>query len=453
MVDTAKTKADLAEAGRKKLLEFRNRKKNKDKKKTKQRKPKPAAEDGAEKPEPVPVERVSEADPEAHIPSAEQAQPKEVVVHSERKDEYASASTSAFETRDRITDNAEPSVSKPKPKSLSQSYSMLSDSYMSSAGDQTKSSSKISGLSFVTSTRVRDKDRDSSQSKSSFLPAEKKSAKQEYPESPKYTIVENSTLLTKQFTEAPKPSKLFGGGDAPSARERLAPKPTTTGRENGTEGFHPKSDEETLLTREKYELQRGLESQQRVIESLTKENMALTETFNANGRASTALANEVEDLREQVDTLAGAAERALEERDAAMNGSAASAERAKSLASEVIQLEERLLEARSNELKLEKQVETLQSKAGRNTNGVEPALAPPPTHVENGGGVLNKRPDEDSGKGNGLVKPIAATVAHTEAEVRGLMDSLRERTNDQTAAMARSIFSLLDELLENEPPV
>ena len=172
MVDTAKSKADLAEAGRKKLLEFRNRKKNKDKKKTKQRKPKPAAENGAEKPEPVPVERVSEADPEAHILSADQAQPKEVVVRSERKDEYASASTSAFETRDRITDNAEPSVSKPKPKSLSQSYSMLSDSYMSSAGDQTKSSSKTSGLSFVTSTRVQDKDRDSSQSKSSFLPAE-----------------------------------------------------------------------------------------------------------------------------------------------------------------------------------------------------------------------------------------------------------------------------------------
>ena len=50
-----------------------------------------------------------------------------------------------------------------------------------------------------------------------------------------------------------------------------------------------------------------------------------------------------------------------------------------------------------------------------------------------------------------MVKPIAATVAHTEAEVRGLVDTLRERTNDQTAAMARSIFSLLDELLEKEP--
>ena len=73
---------------------------------------------------------------------------------------------------------------------------------------------------------------------------------------------------------------------------------------------------------------RGLEQQQAAIDALTRENMSLTESFNANGSHASTLAGEVEELRDQVDTLASAAERALEERDAALNGSAASAERA-----------------------------------------------------------------------------------------------------------------------------
>jgi len=223
-----------------------------------------------------------------------------------------------------------------------------------------------------------------------------------------------------------------------------------------------------LLNREKDELQRGLESQQRAIENLTSENMSLTDRFNSEGASSRAMAREIDELKEQVDSLASAAERALEERDAALNGSAASAERTNALASEVIQLEESLLQARSNELKAQKEramfeekFSGLQSKfkssveerdalmtnavslkaaaaagAANGVHGGEGQQTGQPSNGQHGSGTLAPR----------VLGPVTPTVVHSQSQMSTLVNRLQETTNYQTMSMVQSIFSLLDDL-------
>ncbi|KAJ8459027.1 hypothetical protein OPV22_031953 [Ensete ventricosum] len=115
------------------------------------------------------------------------------------------------------------------------------------------------------------------------------------------------------------------------------------------------------LTKEKFSLQRALQTAQTLAESLAAENSSLTDSFNQQGKVVNQLKSDMERLQEEIKAQMLAFESVkLEYTNAQLECNAAD-ERAKLLASEVISLEEKALRLRSNELKLEKQMENLNS--------------------------------------------------------------------------------------------
>ncbi|QDZ21338.1 hypothetical protein HOP50_05g38690 [Chloropicon primus] len=534
----AKSKADLAEAGRKKLEAFRNRKKNKKEKKSKKKDVKttkiealqgvtPAAGDDSREDRVVSERRLEEVD---KVEATRLREPSPLEVESAavaRQRKSGSTSTSGTDklesgdTRAGARHGGESggagaaatasSEGKSKAVSLSQSYSMLSDSYMSSVVQSTSNNrnttkSVTSGLFSAGASEREAKPR--------------ANPREAHPVPPKLGVPETQPIVAQEFAKAAelqapggereglsggakagfssertleesKPASARGGlqgigagltkavslggngneegvapggldGGVPTAAEEQegegVAKKSPSLTERDVEGFQGHID---LLAREKYELQRGLEAQQRAIEALTKENMSLTESFNAKGSHSRDLESQVVELQEQIDTFAMAAERALEERDAALNGSAASAERTKSLASEVIQLEENLLQARSNELKAQRENAPLQEKVDDLKHKVESLQKEREALVRSikspGGGAngvvehhafANGHSSKtDSFPAGGPTTGLQASVAHSEAEVVSLVEQLERATGQHTAATVRSIFSLLDDLL------
>ncbi|KAK8919362.1 hypothetical protein KSP39_PZI021511 [Platanthera zijinensis] len=135
------------------------------------------------------------------------------------------------------------------------------------------------------------------------------------------------------------------------------------------ENLVPKKDEEFSaleqhiedLTQEKFALQRALDTSKTLAESLASENLSLKESSTQQANVCSELRSEIEGLQEEVNYQMRAVESLkLEYGNAQLECSAAD-ERAKILASEVIELEEKALRLRSNELKLEKQLEELAS--------------------------------------------------------------------------------------------
>ncbi|KAG9456999.1 hypothetical protein H6P81_001507 [Aristolochia fimbriata] len=111
------------------------------------------------------------------------------------------------------------------------------------------------------------------------------------------------------------------------------------------------------LTQEKFSLQRALEASRALAESLATENSSLTDSFNQQGIVVNQLKSDMERLQEDIkDQLAALETMKMEYANAQLECSAAD-ERAKILASEVIGLEEKALRMRSNELKLERDLE------------------------------------------------------------------------------------------------
>ncbi|XP_068648144.1 protein BLISTER-like isoform X2 [Aristolochia californica] len=111
------------------------------------------------------------------------------------------------------------------------------------------------------------------------------------------------------------------------------------------------------LTQEKFSLQRALEASRALAESLAAENSSLTDSFNQQGTVVNQLKSDMEWLQEEIkDQLAVLEAVRMEYANAQLECSAAD-ERAKILASEVIGLEEKALRMRSNELKLERDLE------------------------------------------------------------------------------------------------
>ncbi|KAK1304739.1 hypothetical protein QJS10_CPB11g00628 [Acorus calamus] len=115
------------------------------------------------------------------------------------------------------------------------------------------------------------------------------------------------------------------------------------------------------LTQEKFSLQRALETSRALAESLAAENSSLTESFNQQGIVVNQLKSDMEQLQEEIRAQLMALETVKIEYENAQLECNAADERAKILASEVISLEEKALRLRSNELKLEKQLETSNS--------------------------------------------------------------------------------------------
>ncbi|XP_073276115.1 protein BLISTER-like isoform X2 [Primulina huaijiensis] len=115
------------------------------------------------------------------------------------------------------------------------------------------------------------------------------------------------------------------------------------------------------LTQEKFSLQRGLEASRALAESLASENSALTDSYNQQGSLVHQLKADLEKLHGEIKLQLVELEAVkLEYANAQLECNAAD-ERAKLLASEVIGLEEKALRLRSNELKLERQVENYQA--------------------------------------------------------------------------------------------
>ncbi|XP_052483939.1 protein BLISTER isoform X2 [Gossypium raimondii] len=115
------------------------------------------------------------------------------------------------------------------------------------------------------------------------------------------------------------------------------------------------------LTQEKFSLQRALEASRTLAESLAAENSSLTDSYNQQRTAVNRLKSDMESLQEEIKAqLAELESFKMEYANARLECNAAD-ERANILASEVIGLEEKALRLRSNELKLERQLENSQA--------------------------------------------------------------------------------------------
>ncbi|TYG78210.1 hypothetical protein ES288_D02G040100v1 [Gossypium darwinii] len=115
------------------------------------------------------------------------------------------------------------------------------------------------------------------------------------------------------------------------------------------------------LTQEKFSLQRALEASRTLAESLAAENSSLTGSYNQQRSAVNRLKSDMESLQEEIKAqLAELESFKMEYANARLECNAAD-ERANILASEVIGLEEKALRLRSNELKLERQLENSQA--------------------------------------------------------------------------------------------
>ncbi|KAK4425362.1 protein BLISTER [Sesamum alatum] len=140
-------------------------------------------------------------------------------------------------------------------------------------------------------------------------------------------------------------------------------------RENKYEFFPSKQNDDFAaleqhiedLTQEKFSLQRALEASRALAESLASENSALTESFNQQGSVVNQLKFDLERLQEEIKAQLVELEAVKREYAIAQLECNAADERAKLLASEVIELEEKALRLRSNELKLERQLENTQA--------------------------------------------------------------------------------------------
>ncbi|XP_055813320.1 protein BLISTER-like isoform X2 [Solanum dulcamara] len=115
------------------------------------------------------------------------------------------------------------------------------------------------------------------------------------------------------------------------------------------------------LTQEKFSSQRALEASRALAESLAAENSALTESYNQQGSFVTQLKADTEKLQEEIKGQLVELEAVKMEYASIQLECNAADERAKLLASEVIGLEEKGLRLRSNELKLERELEISQA--------------------------------------------------------------------------------------------
>ncbi|TYJ45094.1 hypothetical protein E1A91_A02G031900v1 [Gossypium mustelinum] len=115
------------------------------------------------------------------------------------------------------------------------------------------------------------------------------------------------------------------------------------------------------LTQEKFSLQRALEASRTLAESLAAENSSLTDSYNQQRSVVNQLKSDMESLQEEIKAqLAELESFKMEYANARLECNAAD-ERANILASEVIGEGNKALRLRSNELKLERQLENSQA--------------------------------------------------------------------------------------------
>ncbi|KAL0742679.1 hypothetical protein Bca4012_084192 [Brassica carinata] len=114
------------------------------------------------------------------------------------------------------------------------------------------------------------------------------------------------------------------------------------------------------LTQEKFSLQRDLDASRALAESLASENSSMTDTYNQQRSIVNQLKDDMEKLHQQIQAQMGELESVRNEYANAQLECNAADERSQILASEVISLEDKALRLRSNELKLERELESAQ---------------------------------------------------------------------------------------------
>ncbi|KAG5378630.1 hypothetical protein IGI04_026472 [Brassica rapa subsp. trilocularis] len=115
------------------------------------------------------------------------------------------------------------------------------------------------------------------------------------------------------------------------------------------------------LTQEKFSLQRDLDASRALAESLASENSSMTDTYNQQRSIVNQLKHDMEKLHQQIQAQMGELESVRNEYANAQLECNAADERSQILASEVISLEDKALRLRSNELKLERELESAQA--------------------------------------------------------------------------------------------
>jgi chromosome segregation ATPase len=115
------------------------------------------------------------------------------------------------------------------------------------------------------------------------------------------------------------------------------------------------------LTQEKFSLQRDLDASRALAESLASENSSMTDTYNQQRGLVNQLKDDMERLYQQIQAQMGELESVRVEYANAQLECNAADERSQILASEVISLEDKALRLRSNELKLERELEKAQT--------------------------------------------------------------------------------------------
>ncbi|KAJ4956171.1 hypothetical protein NE237_012954 [Protea cynaroides] len=187
--------------------------------------------------------------------------------------------------------------------------------------------------------------------------------------SQQFTGSESSGLIAKSGTQ-----NFHGGYEVPSVKYTVPVSNEGESlmlnvEENSIEkkpGFHLLKHNEDFaaleqhiedLTQEKFSLQRVLDASRTLAESLATENSSLTESYNQQGAFVNQLKSDMERLQHEIRTQLLELESVKMVYANAQLECNAADERAKILASEVIGLEEKALRLRSNELKLEKQLE------------------------------------------------------------------------------------------------
>lgn len=186
----------------------------------------------------------------------------------------------------------------------------------------------------------------------------------------------NDTSGSTYFHKPPEDTKtvgLFSNHTTAPVFSNNQDTPMISAKENGMEKKHDfyssshNEDFSTLeqhiedLTQEKFSLQRALEASRVLAESLATENSSLTENYNHQRSVVNQLKSEMEILQQEIKAQLVELEAIKSEYTNVQLECNAADERAKLLASEVIGLEEKALRLRSNELKLEKQLEIEQA--------------------------------------------------------------------------------------------
>ena len=111
------------------------------------------------------------------------------------------------------------------------------------------------------------------------------------------------------------------------------------------------------LTDEKFTLQRCLEQQSELADRLAAENETLAIQINSSARSAEMALQEVEIRRQEVAAARDAVATAMAERDAYEMSAHEASERANALAVEVVSLEEKVLRMRSEQMKMQSEVE------------------------------------------------------------------------------------------------